>query len=139
MTLESVERANVLRLKSTHSHNYSLVGLFVSVSVCSICNGVYVCITMTNTPSLTPSWLETINHSAQVAGQTQAIQTFRPNIREASITTAWLTSDWIQLCKLTVNSHINQIKIAFLHFFFSYQKHWMPADLNRLVNNIRVR
>lgn len=102
VTLWSVERANVLWLRTrTHTctcaYEYSLIGQSVCVHV-SVC--VSVCITMTTTPSLPPSWLETISHSAPVVGQSQALQTFRPSIREASITTAWLASDWIQLSKL---------------------------------------
>lgn len=67
---------------------------------------------MTTTPSLPPSWLETISHSARAVGQAQALQTYRPSIREASITTAWLASDWIQLYKTSSIISDTQIKIA---------------------------
>ena len=90
VTLWSVERANELWLKTctctcTRVYEYSLIGQSVCVRV-SV--RVSVCIMMTTTPSLPPSWLETISHSAPVVGQSQALQTYRPSIREASITTA---------------------------------------------------
>ena len=87
MTLWSAERANVLSLKHacmharTRTNEYSLIGL----SLLCACPCVYQ---DDHHPLITSYMLETISESAPVVGQSQALQTYRPSIREASITTA---------------------------------------------------